>query len=34
VEALIQSCWRIDQLDDVRDLVTLAVPLSAGAIST
>jgi 2-methylcitrate dehydratase PrpD len=26
VEALIQSCWRIDQLDDVRDLVTLAVP--------
>ena len=31
VEALIQSCWRIDQLDDVRDLVTLAVPLSARA---
>jgi 2-methylcitrate dehydratase PrpD len=26
VDSLIQSCWRIDQLDDVRDLVTLAVP--------
>ena len=31
VESLIQSCWRIAQLDDVRDLVTLAVPLSATA---
>ena len=34
VDALIQSCWRIDQLDDVRDLVTLAVPLSARAASS
>jgi hypothetical protein len=34
VESLIQSCWRLDQLDDVRDLVTLAVPLSARAAVT
>jgi 2-methylcitrate dehydratase PrpD len=31
VEALIQLCWRIDQLVDVGDLVTAAVPASARA---
>jgi len=29
VEALIQLCWRIDQLEDVRDVVTAAVPAAA-----
>src|SRR5688572_27670120 len=31
VEALIQLCWRIDQLDDVRDVVMAAVPAAARA---
>jgi 2-methylcitrate dehydratase PrpD len=31
VDALIQLCWRIDQLDDVGDLVTAAVPATARA---
>jgi len=31
VEAVIQLCWRIDQLDDVGDLVTAAVPAAARA---
>ena len=26
VETLIQLCWKIDQLDDVRDAVMAAVP--------
>jgi 2-methylcitrate dehydratase PrpD len=29
VEALIQLCWRIDQLEDVRDVVIAAVPAAA-----
>ena len=33
VEAVIQLCWRIDQLDDVGDLVTAAVPAAARAAS-
>jgi 2-methylcitrate dehydratase PrpD len=31
VEALIQLCWRIDQLDDVGDVVMAAVPAAARA---
>jgi aconitate decarboxylase len=31
VDALIQLCWRIDQLEDVRDVVMAAVPASARA---
>ena len=31
VESLIDLCWRIDQLDDVGDLVTAALPASARA---
>jgi hypothetical protein len=31
VEALIQLCWRIDQLEDVRDVVMAAVPAAARA---
>ena len=31
VEALIQLCWRIDQLDDVRDVVMAAVPAAGRA---
>jgi hypothetical protein len=29
VETLIQLCWKIDQLDDVGELVNAAVPASA-----
>jgi hypothetical protein len=29
VDALIQLCWRIDQLDDVGEVVNAAVPASA-----
>src|SRR4029453_15533375 len=29
VESIIQLCWRIDQLDDVGDLVALTVPAGA-----
>ena len=29
VETLIQLCWKIDQLDDVGDVVNAAIPASA-----
>jgi 2-methylcitrate dehydratase PrpD len=32
VEALIALCWRIDQLDDVGELIRAAVPATAGAL--
>jgi len=32
VDTLIQLCWRVDQLDDVGELVTAAVPAAARAV--
>jgi 2-methylcitrate dehydratase PrpD len=32
VESLIQLCWRIDQLDDVGELVTATVPAAASVV--
>jgi 2-methylcitrate dehydratase PrpD len=34
VEALIQLCWRIDQIDDVREIVMAAVPAGAREVVT
>ena len=34
VETLIQLCWKIDQLDDVREVVNAAVPAVARADRT
>ena len=32
VESLIRLCWRIDELDEVNELVTAAVPAAARVI--
>ena len=34
VETLIQQCWKIHQLDDVRDVVMAAVPAAGRTTST